>query len=166
MIRKRFLLLVISLVYLSLFSCKPYPKDPNHSLQTIKHGGFIRVGLIYNPPWVSAVGKSPSGVEVKLVQAFANDIGVKIKWHAVSMQQGFSLLDKNKIDVLVGGLTKSIPYKKAAFTRAYCSKVDPISKEKSHHVFAIHAGENHFLMVLDQFLQQKGQCVISHREGR
>jgi polar amino acid transport system substrate-binding protein len=96
-----------------------YPRDPEGTLDRVE-GGTMRVGVIDNPPWVDLSGAMPSGVEVELIERFAEELDAEIVWvegpesDLVEAMRGFQL------DVIIGGLTRSSLYRKhVALTRPY-----------------------------------------------
>lgn len=139
-----------------LAGCDAFPKDPEKTLSRIQESGRLTIGLVHNPPWV-AIGAG-KGVEEKLVSGFARSLAVKPHWQVVDARQGFAMLDRGELDILIGGFLQSTPYKKAGYTRPYL-----ITKnDKPHrHVIAVRRGENRFLVTLEKFLEQNPVAVRS-----
>lgn len=139
---------------LSLLGCEPWPRDPENTTELVLESGKLRVGVIHNPPWVEVRDGNPQGREIRLVEAFAATLDVSPEWQAFGMHDGFRAIEQGEIDLLVGGLVQSSPYKAAAFTRPY--EISRASDgRKLQHVLAVQRGENRFLVNLEQFLKQQ-----------
>lgn len=79
----------------------------------------MRVGITDHNPWV-IVGAEPSGVEVDLVEAFAEEIDASIEWTGGSEQELFEALELGELDLVIGGFTSTNPNSKSAtFTHPF-----------------------------------------------
>jgi polar amino acid transport system substrate-binding protein len=117
----RYAVLLLFLSVLLAAGCERFPRDPQHSLEQVLGRGKLRVGVSNHSPWVTgnAPGK-PGGVEPALMEAFARELQVEIEWHWGSAQQHFEALKHYELDVVVGGITRSNPWRKeVGFTSPY-----------------------------------------------
>ena len=97
--------------------CATPPEDPEGTLDRVR-GGTMRVGITENDPWTLLDG--PSGVEVELVERFAEQLDADIEWTDGSEQDLFGALEAGSIDLVIGGLTSTNPYSKhATFTHPF-----------------------------------------------
>ena len=79
----------------------------------------MRVGITDNDPW-TVVGDEPSGVEVGLIEAFAQELDASIEWTEGSEQELFEALELGELDLVIGGLTATNPNSKSAtFTHPF-----------------------------------------------
>ncbi|MGH2957816.1 MAG: substrate-binding periplasmic protein [Solirubrobacterales bacterium] len=97
-----------------------YPRDPEETLDRVE-GGTMYVGVIEDPPWVVLdEGEEPQGVEPTLVRQFAEGIDAEIEWVEGSEAELMEAMRGFQLDVIIGGLTRSSPYRKhVALTRPY-----------------------------------------------
>lgn len=80
----------------------------------------MHVGVSENAPWVTRSEASPGGVEVRLVEAFADEMGAEIEWHWGSMTEHLEALAQYELHVAIGGLTAAAPgAKSVAITQPY-----------------------------------------------
>ena len=95
------------------------PRDPEGTLQRVK-SGRMRVGIIERPPWATLEGGKPAGVEVDLVEGFARSLDAKIDWFPGSEAELFTALEKQELDLVIGGFTDDDPWaQKVTFTQPY-----------------------------------------------
>ena len=64
----------------------------------------MRVGVTDNPPWVVASGGDPRGVEVEIVERFAEELGAEVEWHDGSAEELAAALAVRELDLVIGGL--------------------------------------------------------------
>ena len=77
----------------------------------------MRVGVTESDPWTVLSGTEPRGVEVDLVERFADELGAEIEWTEASEQDLFGALAAGSLDLVIGGLTTTNPNsKEGAFT--------------------------------------------------
>jgi polar amino acid transport system substrate-binding protein len=69
----------IAVAALAMLAGCEWPRDAAGTLDDVR-GGTLRVGVTDNPPWVVLQGDTPSGVEVRLVEGLAEDLGADIEW--------------------------------------------------------------------------------------
>lgn len=86
-------------------SCE-LPRDPEKTLARVA-GGTMRVGVTENPPWVVLGDEGPTGVEVTLVELFAEELGAEVEWHEGSAEELAAALGMREIDLLAGGITST-----------------------------------------------------------
>ena len=102
----------------------------------------MRVGITHNPPWTD-IEDEPTGDDVDLVEAFAEEIGAQIEWTEGSEQELFRMLEERSLDLVIGGFEMTNPYSAhAAFTTVYGDE----------RVMAVPFGENGWLVTLEKFL--------------
>ena len=134
------------------------PTDPDGTLDRAR-GGIMRVGMTEAVPWAEETDGQRSGVEVDLVERFAETLGARIEWSDGSEEELFEELHEGRLDLVIGGITAKSPWmEKGAFTRPYATVVSERgAKEK--HVMATKLGENDFLTELDFFLQRREGAI-------
>jgi polar amino acid transport system substrate-binding protein len=117
MIRTCPLLLLVAVL---LAGCE-YPRDPEGTLDRVR-GGVMRVGVTHVDPWVKLDGATPSGVEVELLQRFADTLDAEIEWVEGSESDLMEALHGRQLDVVVAGLTRRSEWQRvAALTRPFVS---------------------------------------------
>lgn len=148
MMRRAMVFALCAVLSLGLAGCDNYPRDPHQTLNRVHETGTVRIGVVHNPPWTDIDDENnPRGSEVRLLAEFSRMLQAEPVWRAVSMDEGFRALDSGEIDILIGGLPASTPYKKAGLTRPY-------TKTGKHgHIMAVRRGENAFLVELEKFLR-------------
>lgn len=97
---------------LALAACG-IPRDPEGTLARVS-GGVMRVGVTEAPPWVELGEASPDGIEVRLVERFAEEIDAEIEWIEGSEEAIFSALEMRELDLVIGGLTAETPWSSLA----------------------------------------------------
>lgn len=106
-------------LFLSLGACDATPRDPEGTLDRVS-GSLLRVGVTESDPWVTLEGDQPAGVEVTLVERFAETIDAEIEWVEGSEEELFGALKYGEIDLLIGGLSVRSPFaKEASLTHPY-----------------------------------------------
>ena len=53
------------------------PRDPERTLARVR-GGTLRAGITASEPWTTLEGGRPGGVEVELVERFADELGATV----------------------------------------------------------------------------------------
>lgn len=145
MTRKHSLIyLQLASVLLTLAACT-MPTDPEDTYQRV-HKGILRVGLTEQAPWVIIHEDRYSGTEVQLVKRLAEQLDAEIEWQEGSESVLLESLERNELDLVIGGLKKSIPWKTVAFTKPY------LVQGENEHVLALALGENRWLLELEKFL--------------
>jgi polar amino acid transport system substrate-binding protein len=134
-----------------------YPQDADETFRRVQNG-VIRAGVVENRPWVNLDGNAPSGIEPQLVQMLAESLGAQIKWTVASETMLVEQLEERQLDLVIGGLTKEMPWSdRVGVSRWYVSATDPVTEKKRKHVWAVMPGESRWLLEVDRFLQ-------SHRD--
>ena len=82
------------------------PRDPEKTLAEVT-GGTMRVGVTENPPWVVFGADGPAGVEVEIVELFAEELGAEVEWHEGAADELAGALEMRELDLLVGGITST-----------------------------------------------------------
>jgi polar amino acid transport system substrate-binding protein len=95
------------------------PRDPEGTLARVS-GGVMRVGVTEAPPWIELGDASPDGIEVRLVERFAEQIDAEIEWVEGSEEEIFSALKVRELDLVIAGLTAETPLSsEASITHPY-----------------------------------------------
>jgi polar amino acid transport system substrate-binding protein len=97
------------------------PRDPEGTLDRVR-GGTLRAGISQSEPWTRLEAGRPSGVEVRLVERFAEELGATVQWTDGSEAELVAALEVRELDLMVAGLTADTPWQaKAAITRGYAT---------------------------------------------
>jgi polar amino acid transport system substrate-binding protein len=97
------------------------PRDPEGTLDQVR-GGTLWVGISQHEPWTRLEAGRPSGVEVRLVERFAGQLGATVRWVDGSEAELVAALEVRELDLVVAGLTSDTPWQaKAAITRGYAT---------------------------------------------
>ncbi|MCP2032194.1 ABC-type amino acid transport substrate-binding protein [Okibacterium sp. HSC-33S16] len=150
---RRALTAVALVVTLGLTGCaSSFPADPDGTLDRVT-GGALRVGISPNGDWTDMTdGGEASGIEVSLVEDFAEGIDAEIEWIEGGEEKLFTDLAAGRLDMVIGGLTDTTPWTdKAAITQPF-DQVMTADGKTVKHVMAAAMGENAFLVELEQFL--------------
>ena len=149
--------IVLCGVVLGLVGCgNHYPADPEGTLDRAS-GSTIRAGISHEPPWTDISSgenteENPGGIEVELLEDYAESIDAEVEWQAGGEEQLIGLLAEQELDVVVGGLTDKSPWESdAAITTSYAESKG-IAGSTDKHVMATQMGENAFMTSLEKFL--------------
>jgi polar amino acid transport system substrate-binding protein len=113
--------LVVAVLLAVLLAGCGVPRDPEGTLDRVR-GGTLRAGITASQPWTSLEGGRPGGVEVELVEQFAQELGARVEWVEGSEAELIGALEVGELDLVVGGLTADTPWQsKAAITRSYAT---------------------------------------------
>ena len=108
----------LGLVLLLLAACD-VPRDVEGTLERVR-GGSLRVGVTHNEPWVVTSGEEPVGVEVRLVEELAGDLGADVTWVVGSETELLEALEVRELDLVAGGLATDSPWSgKVTLTAPY-----------------------------------------------
>lgn len=133
------------------------PTDPDGTLGRVTEGQ-LRVGIADNPPRTVDAGEV-SGVEVALVEEFAETIDADIRWVAGSESQLIDGLETGKLDIAIAGFTTdSVWADQVAATRSCMSGTDAAGRTVDYVMF-VPLGENAFLVELESFLCAKERAA-------
>lgn len=138
-----------------LAGCTAIPADVDGTLDKARDGE-IRVGITHNPPWTDTTDPSdPAGVEVRLVEEFAETLDATVVWTVDSEANLAERLHDHALDLAVGGFTDDTPWvDKAAMTVPFDDATT--AGETKKHVMLTVLGENRFLTTLETFLLDRG----------
>jgi polar amino acid transport system substrate-binding protein len=100
------------LVVLALAGCQ-FPRDTEGTLDRVE-GGVLRVGVSEREPWVSTAEGRPTGVEVDLIDGFAESIDAEVDFTTGSEEELIGALHEGGLDLVAGGMTKRSPWRKEA----------------------------------------------------
>ncbi len=126
--------IIMLLPVVLITACDQYPRDPQDSLHQIEQSGELHVGVIASPPWVTGTAPdTPSGIEVRLMERFARALDVDVVWHWGNADMLFEGLKHYELDILIGGITASNPWKQhVGFTVPYFSGHAVIGVPQEH----------------------------------
>ena len=105
---------LVIMLALTLAACG-IPRDPEGTLARVS-GDVMRVGITEASPWVELGDGSPDGIEVRLVERFADEIDAEIEWIEGSEEENFGALRVRELDLVIGGLTAETPWSSEAGT--------------------------------------------------
>ncbi len=135
-----------------------FPADAAGTLDRAE-GGRLRVGVSPHPPYTDvAEDGSVSGSEVDLIRSFCSSIGAVPSWRTGPEGVLAPSLHDGDLDVLIGGLEDSSPWKdEIALTRPYRT-VRADDGEEHKLVMAVRPGENALQVALERHLaEQEGE---------
>jgi polar amino acid transport system substrate-binding protein len=113
-------LVAVALMAVAAAGCG-IPRDPESTLDRVR-GGTLRAGITASEPWTTLEDGRPGGVEVALVERFAQELGARVEWVDGSEADLIGALEVRELDLVVGGLTADTPWQtKAAITRSYAT---------------------------------------------
>ena len=108
----------VAVLLLALVGCS-VPRDPEGTLERVR-GGVLRAGFTEAPPFAVGPVDDPSGVEVDIVEGFAEELGATVEWTAGSEAELLKALEVRALDVVVGGFDSTNPLVAAGgVTRPY-----------------------------------------------
>jgi polar amino acid transport system substrate-binding protein len=112
-------LLTLALIAGLLGGCE-FPRDPEGTLDRVR-GGVLRVGVTPAEPWVQVPDSGdPAGVEVELVERFAESLDARVKWVEGSETDLMEALQGRQLDIVIAGLSRQSEWQRvAAMTRPY-----------------------------------------------
>jgi ABC-type amino acid transport substrate-binding protein len=127
------------------------PSDPDGTLDRVV-GGTLNVGVSPNGDFTVVTSGDVSGSEAALVEAFAETIDADIEWTVGSEEALVRALERDDLDLVIGGLTDATPWvAQAGVTRPYDEFTD--EDGRTHKlVMLVPMGENAFLTELETFL--------------
>lgn len=149
--------LLLGGVVLGVIGCgNHYPADPEGTLDRVSDG-TIRAGISHEPPWTDiSTGdntvEDPGGIEVQLIEDYAQSIGAEVEWQAGGEEELIGLLGERELDLVVGGFTDQSPWASdVALTTSYAES-SGIAGSTDKNVVAIQMGENAFMTSVERFL--------------
>lgn len=112
----------VAVLVVSLVACG-VPRDPEGTLDRVR-GGVLRAGFTESPPFASGPATDPSGIEVDIVEGFANELGATVEWITGPEAELLKALEVRALDLVVGGFDASNPLVAAGgMTRPYATTV-------------------------------------------
>lgn len=152
----------ILLVSLFVISCSVIPRDSAGTLERVR-GGELRVGVAHHPPWVHVEGNQVTGIEPELIEAWARQLGARVRWLPGSEAELVEALHHRDADALVAGLRSDSPYgPQLALTQPYLELEDRYGSGRKH-VLAVMPGESALLLSLDRFLAAQDKAALLRR---
>lgn len=113
----RYLLFLLPL----LAGCS-FPKDPEDSLQKAREHG-LEVGIVHHPPFTMYENGKASGIEVEILEDFAQKEGLKINYTYGTETTLVKQLEEYRLHLIIGGFEKKTVWKdKAGLTTKYNDK--------------------------------------------
>jgi polar amino acid transport system substrate-binding protein len=110
---------VVALAALLAAGCE-FPRDAGGTIERVRSQKMLRVGFSERPPWVEVDHGRPVGIEPRLIEAFAAEIGARPDWVAGSESSLIEALRERRIDLMIGGYDRSSPWvDRAAATEPY-----------------------------------------------
>lgn len=79
LISSSFLLALVGSLLSLLAGSSHYPKDPNRTLEHVRHGTLC-VGYTQATPWVVPGPQGPRGIEPALVRSLAQSLDSRVEW--------------------------------------------------------------------------------------
>ena len=135
---------IIPLLLLLISSGCDFPKDAEDSWENATNN-YLKVGVSVNPPYTISEKDSISGIEIDLLQNFADKKNLEIRFIEGSESELIKKLENYQLHVLAGGFEKKTLWKdKAGTTVPYDNK----------HVLLITKGENKLLQQLETHIFQ------------
>lgn len=141
---------ILLLVALALAACE-VPQDPYGTTREVR-GGELAVGIIEGSPYASVDGVTPRGEEVELVNAIAREFAADLRWTHGTTAQVMTLLEHRKIDLAIGGIPASTPWKSHFAPTAAVGKMQ-LGGEVMNRIFALPKGENRWLFEVNQVIR-------------
>ncbi|HSU02871.1 MAG TPA: transporter substrate-binding domain-containing protein [Nocardioides sp.] len=132
------------------------PTDPDGTLDRVRSSEELRVGASPSGGWVEVTGaEAPGGHEARLVESFAEDLGVDVAWTVAGEEHLVTMLEDGELDLAVGGFTDSNAWvDKVGLTRPY-AEVD-VDGSTEAHVMMVPMGENDLQSTLERWLDDHG----------
>src|SRR5687768_9532904 len=96
----------LTVLVILLAGCGTIPRDPEGTLDRVR-GGVLRAGFTVAHPWATGPESGPDGIEVDLVEAFAEELGATVEWTEGSEAELFEALEVRALDLVVGGYDAS-----------------------------------------------------------
>jgi polar amino acid transport system substrate-binding protein len=128
---------VFVLVVLVATGCA-FPRDPRGTLEGVQNG-MMRVGIVDHAPWTQMEAGRPSGVEVELLNDFAEELEAETSFVPGTTPELLEAAREGEVDVLIGGFTSTSPGvsegKEAGVTGAYLTTHFVVGVPPGMHAF-------------------------------
>lgn len=109
------------LLFSLLVACSSIPRDPEGTLERVR-GDVLRVGFTDAPPFAEGPADDPSGIEVDLVEQFAEELDASVEWVKGAEAELFEALEVRALDLVIGGYGASDPWvASVGVTRPYAT---------------------------------------------
>lgn len=157
-------------VLLGCAGCQ-FPRDTEGTLDRVRDGGTLRVGVSEAEPFVVLDEAEPAGVEVRLLRDFARRQGARIAFTRGGEEELVERLREGELDVVASGATKRSPFKKeVAPTKPFATTRERIGGKsvEDQHVLFVRLGENALLVELERYLLDRKEPIrrLLDREGQ
>jgi polar amino acid transport system substrate-binding protein len=95
------------------------PRDANGTLDRVR-GGTLRVGLVEHAPWAVRAEEGPAGVDVRLIEALAAELGAEVEWRWGTLTEHFHAVEHRELDLVAGGVPRLWAHRAGVgYTRTY-----------------------------------------------
>lgn len=112
---------MLGVIVVLLAGCGSVPRDPEGTLERVQ-GGVLRAGYTVAHPWAEGPVDDPTGIEIDLVEQFAQEQDATVEWIEGSEAELFEALEVRALDIVVGGYAASNPWvTSAGVTRPYAT---------------------------------------------
>ena len=137
----------VAVLLIAVVGCS-VPRDPEGTLARVR-SGVLRAGYTSAPPFADGPVDDPTGVEVDVVEGFAEELGASVEWTEGSEAELLKALEVRALDIVVGGFDSTNPLVAAGgVTRPYTTTVltvgvpedDPLPKTLEGLTVAAEAG--------------------------
>jgi polar amino acid transport system substrate-binding protein len=146
-------------VAVSTQACSAIPRDAGGALNRVM-GGMLRVGIIEHHPWTVVEPHGTSGVEPRLLEQWAAQLGAQVEWRHGDLAGLVDALHRREIDVLAAGLYDTTPYaRQLALSQPYV-KFEDAHGQTHALVLGVTPGESALLFSLDRFLAAQNRSAI------
>lgn len=140
----------------ALAGCTAIPADVDGTLDKARDGQ-IRVGITHNPPWTDTTDPSdPAGVEVRLVEEFAETLDATVVWTVDSEANLAERLHDHASTWPSAGSPTTPLGREGGDDRPIRRRDDRGRDEEARD--AHRSGENRFLTTLETFLLERGDA--------
>ncbi len=112
--RRSFLLMIVSVIALVLAACSGGSKNVGPTVEDIKASGKIRIAVFGDLPPYGYVKNdgARAGLDIRVGEQFASDLGVKPEWVQVNADSRVDALKSDKVDVVLANFTVTEDRKK------------------------------------------------------
>lgn len=141
-------LLLLAALLAATAGCRPYPRDPERTLERVR-GGVLLAGVSHDPPHVALPADGPPhGGDVARIEALARSVGARVEWVRGDHEGLLHALHVRRLHLVAGGVAADSPWKsKVGMTRPYPAR-DARGREV-RRVMAVPPGENAWLMQVE-----------------
>lgn len=160
-------LVVGAFLLLSIGSCD-FPRDPEHTLETVR-GGELVAGVSEAPPWITKDGAGePGGIEAALIRRLAASLDADIRWVWGIPAEHVEALARFELHVAAGGHTRRSPLARDVGTTepwfVSAERRDETRLVEHRHVFLVPPGENAWIMWIEKRLRADSLFIESEAD--